>query len=144
MYANQNIDDLIEQEVVPRFWNIVVIVEDNHGKNDLRHNYGNAGCCGDPSVDIQGAADIALLNDQNEVPVVGYDLRADILVHENNSMVPERKSNDTCKKSLSAIVVHGLECTHGTHWPPAVGYTDASSAMVKPLQPTMTKQTTMP
>lgn len=31
-----------------------------------------------------------------------------------------------------------------TYWPPAVGYIETSSAIVKPLQPTMTKQTIAP
>ena len=54
-------------------------------------------------------------------------------------------SNDTCT-SDSATVHMGMKwCIMAeTHCPPAVGYTEASSAMVKPLQPTMIKQTMSP
>ena len=139
MEANQDVDSLKDQEIMPGLRNIVGMVRNNHCEYNLRDNDGDASSGGNPGIGIDEAASIALSpsEEASSKDISGGDLpRSDMTL-----AVPVRKSSGICDVELTPFFA---ELFSRSYWPPAVGYTEASSPIVSALHPTIVKHTTIP
>jgi hypothetical protein len=112
---DQAICGLVQQESMPRCWNVGRVIGDRHSQDELRNDNSDTCTQRNPRKNVGCTTTVALHNNQHYVH------------HQEVSVV-----------TSSLLQLFGAKIQVQWYCPPAVGYTLASSARVKAQAPTST------